>query len=57
MNFRGVAIDGDRGDAARRRNMRKVSARFFLVDGEIVMKGQQRRWDHARGAEILEAFH
>ena len=57
MHFRGMTVDGDGADAARRRDEGQMPPRLLLVDREIVVEGEQGGRDHALRDVILEAGH
>jgi hypothetical protein len=52
-----MPVDGDRRDAARRRDLGEMPARLGLVDREIVVEGEQRRRDHPGGLKAPVAAH
>ena len=57
MHLGGMRVGGDRGEPAHRRDIAQMLAEGRLVDGEILVEGQQAGGNDARRNEIAEARH
>ena len=57
MDLGGMGVDRDRRDAVDPGDVTQMIAGRLLVDGEVVVEGEQRGRDHAGGHVVVEAGH